>query len=875
MEKAIINVTHSSHLDLFWIGNQNVCLEKGAKIINDSVAKALKNEKFFFVIDAVRFLEYYLYKYPANKDKIKQLFDRQQLEIGACYTDRLENHHDGESLVRNVVYGKKLLSQLLGIDTEIAVHPDLPGLAEQTPQIYKKSGVKFYTFARGFQFGARFNWKGLDGSTILAYNYPVHYAYYDLEKEVLPFVDEIRKSICSKELLISCSAGDLGDAGKFALKTGSRTELKEMLEEIGARHPEIEFRHSGLRAALDRMSLEGLDEKSGESPSRWGTYGSATNSKLFLLDKVACSELIEAEKYSTVCDLLELPSGKMDMENPLKNKGYAGGIRYEMDIAQKPVSLSEWINFAWRLMLVTHDHNYGGIEGALTDFDRTRFKEAALEIAGTIKRLSQKAICKRVDMSDNSVIVFNSLNWNRTSIVKFNNNKLDTLKNYIAVDSDNNRKPIVRTKDWYAFSAEVPSFGYNCYKIIESQESDKPAKRVLITDEAIVLRNKYYKIVIDKKLGRIDYIKDMELDRTVVDDPEFLQIDAYEDFSNDVHELEYHKKLIDSSKNHTREVFVEDDNDLFSKVIIITEICDSKVLVEVSLNNLKKEISIVPKIYWTGKSYVQLKLNLCFRNIEREIFYAVPYGIQKFGNYMDGAYPFNPTDEICNELFEEYREVQGWFALQSNDFGVSVSTNQSSFAFKKDKIEAVLIRNVPSCGDNDVQIPNYGELCWEFIITSFSGDWEENHSYKHGWERQYPLNAELSGTENAELPGTDDNDSLCRLPGKLSFFDIKGNGILTVFKKSETESGRFIARLLNSTASVLDMSIANNYNFSKMKECDLNENPTEGIPDRLDKFEIKTVSFITKRKISPASLKCNRGKKIFLHRDNMPEQIIS
>ncbi len=109
---------------------------------------------------------------------------------------------------------------------------------------------------------------------------------------------------------------------------------------------------------------------------------------------------------------------------------------------------------------------------------------------------------------------------------------------------------------------------------------------------------------------------------------------------------------------------------------------------------------------------MQLRMNIGFNISEHEIYYGVPYGIQRFGNYMEGVYPFNPT-EISNELFEEYREVQGLFILQNPEYGVSVSTNQSSFAFEESTIEAVLVRNVRSCGDNDMQIPNFGELRWD------------------------------------------------------------------------------------------------------------------------------------------------------------------
>lgn len=134
--------------------------------------------------------------------------------MAACYTDRLENHVSGEALVRNALYGRKVIRQLLGLDCDLACHPDLPGFAEQTPQIYKKSGIHYYLSARGFKNGARFRWQGLDDSSIVMYNIPGHYAYYDVEKVISGF-EQTKRNIQSDFILLGCSAGDLGPAGTF------------------------------------------------------------------------------------------------------------------------------------------------------------------------------------------------------------------------------------------------------------------------------------------------------------------------------------------------------------------------------------------------------------------------------------------------------------------------------------------------------------------------------------------------------------------------------------------------------------------------------------------------------------------------------------
>ena len=141
---------------------------------------------------------------------------------------------------------------------------------------------------------------------------------------------------------------------------------------------------------------------------------------------------------------------------------------------------------------------------------------------------------------------------------------------------------------------------------------------------------------------------------------------------------------------------------------------------------------------------VQLRMHLGLDAGLENLYYGVPYGIQKFGHFMEGASPANPHDEITDALFAEYREIQGWFALEQNNSGVSISTNHSSFAFKKEnEIEAVLIRTVQSCGDSDVTISNHGRQEFYFHLTSYCGVsvTEDDSFYKKSWSCQHPLYA--------------------------------------------------------------------------------------------------------------------------------------
>ena len=88
---------------------------------------------------------------------------------------------DGESLVRQLLVGKRWYQQAYGVDVRIGWNPDSFGYTWQLPQIYKKSGVDYFvtqkmTWNDTNQLPFKlFWWESPDGSKVLAY-FPHDYA---------------------------------------------------------------------------------------------------------------------------------------------------------------------------------------------------------------------------------------------------------------------------------------------------------------------------------------------------------------------------------------------------------------------------------------------------------------------------------------------------------------------------------------------------------------------------------------------------------------------------------------------------------------------------------------------------------------------------
>ena len=118
--------------------------------------------------------------------EIKQRIKEGRWEIvGGMWVEPDLNMPDGESLVRQLLVGKRWYKQAYGVDVRIGWNPDSFGYNWQLPQIYKKSGVDYFvtqkmTWNDTNQLPFKlFWWESPDGSKVLTY-FPHDYGNDDL-----------------------------------------------------------------------------------------------------------------------------------------------------------------------------------------------------------------------------------------------------------------------------------------------------------------------------------------------------------------------------------------------------------------------------------------------------------------------------------------------------------------------------------------------------------------------------------------------------------------------------------------------------------------------------------------------------------------------
>lgn len=178
--KRKVHVIPHSHWDREWYFNTSrskVYLMKDLKDVLDTLES---NQDFqYFMLDAQgSLLDDYIKWVPEDAERIKKLVQDKRLIIGPWYTQTDQLVISAESIVRNMYYGMKRCEDFGGY-MNVGYVPDSFGQSGNMPQIYREFGIEDTLFWRGVSDDmvehTDFNWRGDDGSVVFTTQIPFGY----------------------------------------------------------------------------------------------------------------------------------------------------------------------------------------------------------------------------------------------------------------------------------------------------------------------------------------------------------------------------------------------------------------------------------------------------------------------------------------------------------------------------------------------------------------------------------------------------------------------------------------------------------------------------------------------------------------------------
>lgn len=483
--KKKVHVIHHTHWDFEWyFTNHESFIQLSYHL--DEVMNALETNMIdSYLLDGqLSILDEYLQSFPEQTDRIKKLVTTGKLLIGPWYTQTDELIIAGESIVRNLDLGISLAEELGGY-FNVGYLPDSFGQGKDMPKIYNGFGMDKTVFWRGvpnyITEDREFFWSSEDGSEVLASN--IKNGYF--VGGGLIYSDD------AYGLMKSIESGAKTD--QLVLPVGGDQRyvdynIRERIELFNQKLEDYELVESSYDTFFDSLDTTDLQHVSGEfisssvSKIHRSIYSSRYDHK-YMNDKIERRLIYQLE--------------------PLMLMAKAQGIPYKQGLLDR----------IWKLLSKNQAHDgAGGCNSDKTNkIILDRFIEADQLSYSAVDYLTRKLAESRENVSQNDLLLFNTLPYKRKKIEKIaisiesENFELEYKGEKIPYqlikttkeNAGSIRKNVADmdpTKFYFVHEVlidiEVPALSFIELKIIE-------AKEAAVTNQIIkdnVIENNHYKI---------------------------------------------------------------------------------------------------------------------------------------------------------------------------------------------------------------------------------------------------------------------------------------------------------------------------------------------------------------------------------------------
>jgi alpha-mannosidase len=174
-----ISAVGHAHIDLAWLWPIRETIRKGARTFSTALRMMERYPDYVFGASQPQLYEWMKKSYPKLYAQIKERVAEGRWEPqGAMWVESDTNVPGGESLVRQILYGKRYFLQEFGLEMKTLWMPDVFGYTASLPQILAKSGVD-YMMTQKLSWSTynrhphhTFIWEGIDGSQVLTHMPP-------------------------------------------------------------------------------------------------------------------------------------------------------------------------------------------------------------------------------------------------------------------------------------------------------------------------------------------------------------------------------------------------------------------------------------------------------------------------------------------------------------------------------------------------------------------------------------------------------------------------------------------------------------------------------------------------------------------------------
>jgi alpha-mannosidase len=805
LQQFTIRAVGNSHIDMAWLWPWTETVEVVRNTFTSVLDLMREYPDFKFTMSSARTYEWMQEKYPDLYHQIEQRVKEGRWEIiGGMWVEPDLNMPDGESLVRQILVGKRYFQKNFGVDVKIGWNPDSFGYNYQLPQIYKRSGMDYFVtqklmWAHEFTtFPYKFFWwQAPDGSRLLTY-FPHDYAdgidAEPLGSQVATWMPSIYgPTIPEKpEMMHLYGVGDHGGG-----PTRVMLDHAEQLRASDAVFPKLEFSFASeffrdMEKKLPSMQVPTWD---GELYFQYHRGVFTTQAETKRRIRRSEENVLNAEKFASIASLY--------------------GRSYPQEVMTQ----------AWKNLLFDHFHDIMPGSGIAVNYvDAKRNLENVDRAANDVTLASVREIAAHVNTEGKGVpvLIFNSLSWPRTEVNEVEL-QLPQSARQIEVE-DSKGKPAeaqllsIDTETHRArflLLSNTPPLGYQTYFVRGAASA--ASVRSVLKASADTLENEFVRVQVDLQSGCMTSLYDKRsgtealtpaetdtggpknatcgnLLQTFVDKPK--QWDAWNI------DADFEKQHWDLDK--ADEVKLLESGPLRSIIRVKNHFQNSTFVRDIILYAGVPRVDVRMQTEWHEK-HILLKVAFPVSAHNDKATYEIPYGSVERPTTRN-----TPAEQAQFEV-PAYR----WADISDAKHGFSL-LNDCKYGYdaKGNVLRLSLLRS-PEWPD-----PHADEGHHEFTYSLYphAGGWKGALTVRRAYELNYKLIALPFGKHDGKLPA------------EHSFLEAKADNVIVTAAKKAEDNNALILRFYEWAGKQGDVAIQLPQGATSVSETDLMEKQLGNLP---------------------------------------------
>ncbi len=192
----------NAHIDICWLWPYRETQRKIARTFAAQVRMMDQYPEYKYVQSQAEAYQICKDLYPDLYERIREKVRAGQwIPEGSMWVEPDTNMTSGESLVRQLLYGKGFFRREFGVDCQVLWLPDTFGYSAVLPQLLKEAGVRYLTTQKifwSYNGGDRFpyhyfTWQGMDGSEVTSFLHMDYTSRTDARTIVERWRDRVQK----------------------------------------------------------------------------------------------------------------------------------------------------------------------------------------------------------------------------------------------------------------------------------------------------------------------------------------------------------------------------------------------------------------------------------------------------------------------------------------------------------------------------------------------------------------------------------------------------------------------------------------------------------------------------------------------------------